>query len=340
MNVAHRNGSYDISFAALSEALQSVPESSWFVTDALVHELYGDRLPASRVMVLPPGEATKSMEFFSLCLEQLAGSGAKRSDAVVAFGGGVVGDLAGFVAASYMRGVNLIQIPTTLLAQVDSSVGGKVGIDLRAGKNLAGAFYPPSAVYICKELLGTLDERQFRNGMAEVWKYGFIADAGLVDTLRSGILHKRSSNLEEVIRDCVAIKARIVGEDEFERTGLRAILNFGHTIGHAIEHYLKYETLLHGEAISIGMCLEAKLGERLVITAPGTADLVRSCLETQGLPTEADAAWEPRALVRSMQADKKRTAAGLSFSLLEGMGRCKLVGGVRDEDVEQVIGLR
>ena len=335
MTVNHRLGSYEIRFESLGDALAGVPENSIFTTDENVFHIYGEYM-GQEPMVLPAGEQTKSIRVFEQCLETLARRGVGRSASVVAFGGGVIGDLAGFVASAYMRGIEYVQIPSTLLAQVDSAVGGKVGVDLTAGKNLAGAFYPPGRVHICLELLDTLDRRQFRNGMAEVWKYGFIADESLVNDLASG-LSESNGGVEEIVVRCLEIKREVVSQDEFEKTGLRAILNYGHTIGHAIEQVTGYKSLLHGEAISIGMCMEARLGEALGFTRKGTALEVDKCLRSQGLPTENDVAVDAEQLIEAMRRDKKRKSSNLAFSLLTQIGECKLVTDVAVQDVERVL---
>jgi 3-dehydroquinate synthase len=254
----------------------------------------------------------------------------------VAFGGGVVGDLAGFLAATYLRGVPFIQVPTTLLAQVDSSVGGKVGIDLPEGKNLVGAFYPPTSVQIPLECLHTLPERELRNGSAEVLKYGLIQDAALWHELEEP-LGVGTPRLETVVRRCIELKAEVVAEDELETTGRRAILNFGHTIGHALEHRYEYGTLLHGEAISVGMVAEARLGELLGMTPAGTAVAIAKRFEAWGLPTTDPALQEPDSLIDAMRGDKKAQDGRLAFSLLEGIGACKLVEQVDEQVVRRAL---
>jgi 3-dehydroquinate synthase len=331
MTIKHRLGSYEIAFSDLTTALGQLPPDAWFVTDENVFRLYGANLARDRCIVLPPGEQTKCMRYFEQCLEWLAVAGARRQSTVVALGGGVIGDLAGYVAASYMRGVPFIQIPTTLLAQVDSSVGGKVGIDLKAGKNLAGAFYPPQAVHICLETLSTLDPRQYKSGMAEVLKYGFIQDPSLL---------KPTTDIEQVVRRCIELKAQVVTEDEFETKGLRAILNFGHTVGHALEQITGYAQYLHGEAISIGMVAEARLGENLGFTEPGTTEVVTETLRQQGLPVELPQSIPVDALVQCMRRDKKSQNTGLAFSFLVSIGQCKLEAGISEADVEKVLGSR
>jgi 3-dehydroquinate synthase len=250
----------------------------------------------------------------------MAQAGCGRNTTLVAIGGGVIGDLGGFVAASYMRGIPYLQVPTTLLSQVDSSVGGKVGVDLPEGKNLVGAFYPPTAVAIPEDVLSHLPERQFANGMAEVLKYGFILDADFSDVLNGDDL-----DVPAIVRHCIRLKADVVQADEFERLGIRAKLNFGHTVGHALEQVLRYEHLLHGEAISIGMVAEALLGEQLGVTEPGTTDEVRTRLAKHGLPVEWKGLQESDLLIDAMGRDKKAVDGELAFSLLTKIGECKLV---------------
>jgi len=236
-----------------------------------------------------------------------------------------------------MRGVPYYQIPTTLLSQVDSSVGGKVGVDLPEGKNLAGAFYPPAHVSISVELLQTLSRQQFANGMAEVWKYGFIMDSELVGLLEEKAIEPNDSNLESIVERCIALKARVVEADEFETTGLRAILNFGHTVGHAIEFATGYGTLLHGEAISIGMVAEARLGELLGITPAGIWREIQRNMKNQGLPTSHLVLHHSELLLNAMLGDKKAANGKLAFSLLTDIGRCKLVEDVPASAVQEAL---
>lgn len=327
VTVRHSMGSYQVSYCSLFEAVSAIPSDCIWITDANVARIYRDRLDRSaRVLVVPPGESSKSTERWSELQSQLASAGATRRTTVVALGGGVVGDLAGFVAAAYMRGIPFIQIPTSLLAQVDSSVGGKVGIDLPEGKNLVGAFYPPKQVFICDEMLDTLPDRDYANGMAEVWKSGFILDSGLVDLLRT-----RQIERGEMVQRCVELKRRVVEEDEFETLGVRAKLNFGHTVGHAIEKLTGYGPVLHGEAISIGMIAEAALGEAIGLSPTGTRTFVEECLRSQGLPTSSVVLRDADMLIETMRRDKKASSGRLAFSLLTGIGECQLV-----EDVDEV----
>lgn len=329
MIVRHSGGEYPVVPTTLREALDGLPTDAVILTDtnvAAVVPLPG-RVPA---LVLPAGEATKSLARFGEALGWLARVGASRRTTVVALGGGVVGDLAGFVAAAYMRGVPCLQIPTTLLAMVDSSVGGKVAVDLPEGKNLAGAFWPPCEVRLPFDALATLPSRQRTNGLAEVLKYGFIMDAPLLDADFKGDLH-------DVILRCVALKAQVVEEDEHETTGRRAILNFGHTVGHAVERLTGYGPVLHGEAISIGMAVEAELGERLGVSPSGTAWQVRETLLRNGLPTTHEALRRPDEMLAAMRGDKKSVGGNLAFSLLTGVGGCKLFPSVPEDDVRRAL---
>ena len=323
MTVRHSGGAYEIVSTTLEKALTRLPDDCAILTDENVAAFapLPEGVPA---LILPPGEATKSLRWFGEALGWLAQQGSSRRTTVVALGGGVVGDLAGFVAAAYMRGVPLLQIPTTLLAMVDSSVGGKVAIDLPEGKNLAGAFWPPTEVRLPLDALDRLPPRQRTNGMAEVLKYGFIMDAPLLDAPL------------DVMR-CVALKAQVVEEDEYETTGRRAILNFGHTIGHAIERLTGYGPVLHGEAIAVGMTLEAELGEALGITQGGTALQVSDMLTRHGLPTRHEATREVEPMLAAMRGDKKAVRGRLAFSLLDRVGSCKLVADVPEAEVRRVL---
>jgi len=334
MTVTHQRGSYEIEFVSKSGLASHVPAATPIITDENVGRLYAGLFPDNPKLLLPAGEEFKNLNSFARCLEWLAESGVKRGQQIVALGGGVIGDLVGFAAAAYMRGVRFIQIPTTLLAQVDSSIGGKVGVDLPQGKNLAGSFHAPSKVLICTELLTTLPKSQFANGMAEVWKYGFIMDADLVKQLSEHPLDAHHPELEAVVRRCIEHKRDVVQADEFETTGLRATLNFGHTIGHALEQMSGYTRYLHGEAISIGMVVEAHLGEKLGVSEPGTSRVVKKCLAGQGLPVTSELLNQQDLLIETMARDKKASGKGLAFSLVTKIGECKLVEGISGQDVK------
>ncbi len=337
MRIQHRNGEYEVRFESLEECFQALPSDVRIVTDENVANAVDSLVRFCHVYVIPPGETSKSLEVFGQILSWLASTRASRKTMICAVGGGVVGDLVGFAASAYMRGVPFYQIPTTLLSQVDSSVGGKVGIDLAEGKNLAGAFYPPCGVTIDVNLLNRLPERQFMNGMAEVWKYGFIMDAALVDLLSADRLHTAHPNLLSVVGRCIALKAEVVQQDEYETLGLRAILNFGHTVGHALEHFSGYGKMLHGEAISVGMVVEARLGERLGLTKEGTADQIQKLLVCQGLPVTDVGLRSEDALIAAMYGDKKSLDGKLSFSLLTEIGHCKLIEGVSEESIRMAL---
>ena len=320
--IRHSRGSYPIE---LTHPDRIREEGVWLI-DANVLKAW-PQFAAFDPIVVPAGEASKSIDTYAYLLQELAKRGVRRDGRLIALGGGVIGDLVGFVASTYLRGIPFVQVPTTLLAMVDSSVGGKVGIDLPQGKNLVGAFWPPDKVILAVDFLRTLEPRQFTNGMAEAWKYAFIEDPQLADELSSPAMH-----VESVISRCIAIKAKVVEEDEHDRTGRRAILNFGHTFGHAIEVANHYESYLHGEVISIGMVAEARLGERLGLTQPGTAEAIRHSLDAAGLPTTYDR-WQEQAIFEAMRLDKKNEGTGLAFSLVTELGRCKLVTGISEADV-------
>ncbi|MBS1723516.1 MAG: 3-dehydroquinate synthase [Armatimonadetes bacterium] len=336
MRVNSSRGSYDVSFESPEEILRETL-GAYVVTDTNLAGAWPNFLEGREALVIEPGEGSKTMEVTARILGWLAQRGARRDAVVVAFGGGVIGDLAGFAAATYMRGVRLHMVPTSLLAMVDSSVGGKVGVDLKEGKNLAGAFWPPDKVSISTEFLGTLPQRELLCGSAEVWKYGFIMDEPLLSLLESQPIVPRDGRMEDLVARCVELKAAVVEEDEFETTGRRAILNFGHTIGHALEACLGYGTWTHGEAISVGMVCESRLGETLGLSPKGTAERVRKGLASQGLPVDLPQGLEADEVMAYLARDKKNTAEGVSFSLLTAVGKCKLVTGVMKEDVQRVL---
>jgi 3-dehydroquinate synthase len=275
------------------------------------------------LICVPAGETSKSLKSLEACCDQLAGHRLERKSFVVALGGGVVGDLAGFVAATYLRGIAFVQAPTTLLAQVDSSVGGKVGVNLKAGKNLVGAFYQPRFVLCDLATLKSLPEREFRSGLAEVVKYGIIYDAPLFDRLENelpGLLRRDQQILTEVIARCCEIKAEVVRQDETE-TGLRAILNFGHTIGHAIEAVCGYGRYLHGEAIAIGQVAAARLSVEFGGLPPADAGRIESWFVRAGLPTNIKLGAAQRTkIIAAMRLDKKVSRGEVKFVLARRIG--------------------
>jgi len=288
---------------------------------------------------VPSGEASKSVAQLERLWNEFREAGADRDSIVVAIGGGVIGDLAGFAAASYARGLRFVQIPTTLLAQVDSSVGGKTGINLAAGKNLVGAFWQPKLVVIDTDSLVTLPEREYVSGLAEVIKYGMIGDERLLERLEQEvepILAREAAVLTDVIASCCRAKGAVVERDEFERSGLRASLNYGHTFAHAFENVLGYGTLLHGEAVSIGMACAARLATHLGRISAADAERQDRLSARFGLPVRVPRA-DHQALIEAMGRDKKVSHGRLRFVLPSGIGRVELVGDVDLELVRQVL---
>jgi len=276
----------------------------------------------------PAGEKAKTLSNVHACYDQLAKHRLERGSFVVALGGGVVGDLGGFVAATYLRGIDFVQVPTTLLAQVDSSVGGKVGVNLPAGKNLVGAFYQPKLVLCDLDTLDTLPVREGRAGLAEVIKYGIIYDARLFRRLERELpklLAHDPATLTAVIARCCQIKAEVVGQDEKE-AGLRAILNFGHTIGHGLEAISKYGKYLHGEAISIGQVAAAKISQELSGLPAPEAERIEALFAEAGLPTRVKLnAAQTNRLLTAMKLDKKVSGGEIKFVLAQAIG-CVITG--------------
>jgi len=327
--VRHARGEYPIELTDLRTALAALGPDDFVVTDSNVRTATG--VPGE-CFVAEPGEQSKSLAVYGSLLDWLA-QRAHRSSRIVALGGGVVGDLAGFAAATFMRGVDLLQVPTSLLAMVDSAVGGKVGIDLAAGKNLAGAFWPPTSVIVPLDALRTLPPRHFTNGAAEVWKYGAVLDPELFQRLARDPLRPESPDIAQTVFRCIELKKSVVEADEHETTGRRAVLNFGHTVGHAIEHDLGYTELLHGEAIAIGMVAEARLANNLGTAPAETARAIEEGLASQGLPTRLPESLDPASLVAAMRRDKKAGRNGLAFSLVSEIGTCHIQTNVAEADV-------
>lgn len=291
------------------------------------------------LVVVEPGETSKSVPTAVALWEKMLELGADRQTAVVAVGGGVIGDLAGFIAATYARGIPFFQVPTSLLAQVDSSVGGKVGINLPEAKNMVGAFLQPRGVLIDTETLATLPEREYRSGLAEVVKYGVILDAELFAYLErhaEGILARDAGVLVPVIARCCRLKADVVQEDELEQTGRRAVLNYGHTFGHAFETLSGYGQMLHGEAVAIGMLCASRLAELLGRVEPEVTLRQTRLLAALGLPTEPPTV-DPGEILRTMRHDKKAAHGQLRFVLPTKLGHVELVGGVEEELVRRAL---
>jgi 3-dehydroquinate synthase len=318
------------------------------ISDAHVAPLYAKAAESSLtragfevvIITVPAGETAKSIKTVEYCYDQFAKHRLERKSFVVTLGGGVVGDLGGFVAATYLRGIAFVQVPTTLLSQVDSSVGGKVGVNLKAGKNLVGAFHQPRLVLCDLDTLKTLPEREYRSGLAEVIKYGIISDAKFFRQLERDLprlLKRDPSTLARVVARCCEIKAYVVGEDETE-TGLRAILNFGHTIGHAIEAISGYGKYLHGEAITIGQIAAAKLSQRQLSLPNADVQRIASLFKNAGLPTQ----YQPtRAqltrLGNAMKLDKKVSAGEVKFVLAKNIGEVEFGHKVPIALIEEIL---
>jgi 3-dehydroquinate synthase len=318
------------------------------ITDETVAPLYGAAAVGSLrgagfepfLIPVAPGEKSKSLRVVHSCYDLLARERLERNSFVVALGGGVVGDLAGFVAATYLRGVGFVQVPTTLLAQVDSSVGGKVGVNLRSGKNLVGAFYQPRLVLCDLNTLQTLPQRQLKAGLAEVIKYGIIADARLFARLEKDLpklLQLDPRTLATVVARCCEIKADVVGQDEKEG-GYRAILNYGHTIGHAIENSAGYGSYLHGEAISIGQVAASYLSQWRLGFSSSEVNRVRQLFEAAGLPVQMNlTAARREKLLAAMKLDKKVSRGQINFVLAESIGKVQIGQTVPERDLHKAL---
>lgn len=348
VNLAER--SYDIqigsgNLAGLPAFLRERTPSSHavIVTDNNVDELYADKLGDQlaedqwevHLLVVEAGEASKASGVAEDLWETMLEEGADRQSIILAIGGGVVGDLAGFVAATFARGLQFFQLPTTLLAQVDSSVGGKVGINLPGAKNMVGAFWQPEGVLIDVDVLATLPDREYRAGLAEVVKYGVILDDGFFSYLElntEGINAKDPTVLRYIVERCCRLKADVVEEDERETTGLRAVLNYGHTYAHAFEAAGNYGQMLHGEAVSIGMVCAARLAESMGRVDKAFVARQLALLEALHLPTETPD-YDGEEIVTLMRHDKKVDDGQLRFVLPTKMGQVELVKDVRVEDV-------
>jgi 3-dehydroquinate synthase len=304
---------------------------------ATVAGALGDR--ATSRIDFPAGELSKSFEACEAIFDALAEMGASRDATIVALGGGVIGDLAGFAAACWMRGIAFVQIPTTLLAMVDSSVGGKTAVNLPQGKNLVGAFHQPRAVVIDTSTLSTLPDRELRSGIAEVVKYGAIGDADFFAWLESNadaLLARDANALAHAIAVSCRQKSGVVARDETEQ-GERALLNFGHTFGHALEAVAGYGQLLHGEAIAIGMCLAAKLSATMDHASGQDGDRLRALLQKFGLPTDIPAGVDVDAVIAAMRLDKKNVSGRLRLILWRGVGHAEIAANVAEDDIRAVL---
>ena len=350
--------SYDISIGAgnLSEVgtltrtwlklSDGTPLKCFVVTDTNVLQPYANAVKNSltaagaqvRVICVNPGEGSKSIAEASDLYNELVDFKADRKTVVIAVGGGVIGDLAGFVAATYARGLRFVQVPTTLLAMVDSSVGGKTGVNHPKGKNLIGAFHQPAGVMIDTDVLSSLPDRDYRSGLAEVVKYGVILDAKFFDYLEANVSAINERNAEKlrhmVARSC-ELKAHVVKEDEYETTGLRAILNYGHTYAHAFEALAGYGELLHGEAVSIGMICGSRLAKSLGRIGDAEVQRQINLLSALNLPVEVPEGFQSKhaEVLDCMQLDKKTVAGDLKFVLPDRIGHVETIGGIRGEQV-------
>lgn len=304
------------------------------ITDSEVGKKYleivekGFRVAGYQVdsLVIPAGEESKSLEQVTKIYDRLLELGVNRKGGLAALGGGVVGDVTGFVAATYLRGIDYIQIPTTVIAQVDSAIGGKTGVNLPQGKNLVGSFWHPRMVFCDVEVLKTLEQKEFIAGLAEVIKYGIIMDEKLFLYLESNldrVLRKEEEALLYIVRRSTCDKAMVVEEDEREQTGKRTILNFGHTIGHALEASSRYREYRHGEAVAIGMVFAARLSEKLGYCKGPTVERIVSLIQRAGLPTQVPPLNEED-LFPIILVDKKVTAGRINFVIVEEIGKVRL----------------
>lgn len=315
------------------------------VSNETVAPLYLDALLATlgsrdcEIHIMQDGEQFKTIESWQGILNRLVGMQARRDASIVALGGGVVGDISGFAAASYMRGIRFLQAPTTLLAQVDASVGGKTGVNHVRGKNLVGAFHQPAAVFVDSATLDTLQAREFNAGLAEVVKYGAICDAPFFDWLENNaeaIVAREAWAVDYLIERSVLNKADVVRQDERE-AGIRALLNFGHSFGHTLESETAYSEFLHGEAVSIGMVTAARLSESRGLCTSGTADRLAALLESFDLPVTIPEGMSVENLTGALALDKKAVASGLRLVLLHSIGKAVVDDGSSHGEISGAI---
>ncbi len=311
-------GEYDVIVGQVS----NLPHAGFVVTDENVAKHHLGKLGDIKSIILPAGEEHKNLETISRLWKAFLENGLDRKSTVIALGGGVIGDMAGFAASTYMRGIDWIGIPTTLLSMVDASLGGKTGFDLPEGKNLIGSFHPPKLVIADPSLLLTLPEREFRSGMAEVAKHGIISDPDLFNLCGRG-LDWVKENLEEVVKRAMAVKIKIIEEDPYEK-GFRAALNLGHTVGHAVELVSKFH-LRHGEAIAIGTVAEAKYAARVGLAGVGLVEAIEESFKVLGLPIQIPAEMPREEIIRAMRVDKKKNAKSIRFALPVEIGKVELV---------------
>ncbi len=354
VHVALGDRSYDIRFFnddlnGVAQAIRPhAPERAFVVSNDTIWKLHGDRFAAAlsaagidfELGLMPDGERYKTLATTSTMLDRMVESRFARKSCVIAFGGGVVGDLAGFTAATFLRGVTFVQVPTTVVAMVDSSVGGKTGVDHPLGKNLIGAFYQPKLVAVDSSLLGTLDLHNVQGGFAEVIKYGVIRDADFFAYLEENLeraMALETDPLHHVIRRSCELKAEVVSEDELEG-GVRAILNYGHTFGHAIENVGEYgEKQFHGQAVAIGMIAAARVGEELGLFPAEATLRIRKLTERAGLPSRIPAGMKAETLMDRMAGDKKVAAGRVRFVIPEAIGRVRVTPDVPRELIASVL---
>lgn len=326
---------------------RAVGKKYMVVADDLVAGLYGERLLSSlagaglaaEMITFPHGEGSKNLATIAELTSALARRGVDRKDCLIALGGGVTGDITGFVAAIYMRGIPFVQVPTTLLAQVDSSVGGKTGVDIPEGKNLVGAFYQPRAVYVDSRVLTSLPFAELLNGLAEVIKYGVIYDAdffAFLEENRRKVLELDLPLLEEVIVRCCAIKAAVVAADEKE-ADLRRILNYGHTLGHAVEAASDF-TIAHGMAVAMGMVAANALAEKKSLLAPAEAERIRRLIKEYRMPVEIPPSLDRRQMKAFLKTDKKAVSGRPFFVLPTRIGKVTITDDVAEELIDEVLG--
>lgn len=346
--------SYDISIGSnildgIGDNLKSfgLSPKTAIVSNPTVFSLYGERVLDSIkkagfdliTIIIPDGEEYKDLLRLQQIYDELLAHRLDRSSALIALGGGVIGDVTGFAASTYMRGISCIQVPTTLLAQVDSSVGGKTGVNHKLGKNMIGTFWQPKLVWIDVKTLKTLPKREIMAGLAEVIKYGVIYDGELFDFLDARgdkVLGLEEVSLTHIIKRSCEIKADVVSKDERE-SGLRTILNYGHTIGHAIETVTGYTRFLHGEAVAIGMCLEARLSHMLNLLGQDQVLRIKALIDSYGLPSEIPGDIDISDIFSSMRLDKKAVAGELKFVLPEKIGSVTIHKGVAEETIRELL---
>lgn len=317
-------GEYDVIVGQVANLSDSDP---LLVTDENVAKFHLEKIKHAigsdvKSIVIPAGEEYKNLETISFLWRSFLENGLDRKSTVIALGGGVIGDMAGFAASTYMRGIDWVAMPTTLLSMVDASLGGKTGFDMPEGKNLIGSFHPPKLVLADPNLLLTLPERELRSGMAEVVKHGIISDPELFELCRRG-MDWIKAHPEEIVKRAMVVKVRVIEQDPYEE-GIRATLNLGHTIGHAVELVSKYD-LRHGEAVAIGMVAEAKYAARVGLAGNGLVEAIEESLQVLGLPIHIPEGMPREEIVRAMKVDKKKNAKSIRFALPVEIGRVELV---------------